>query len=82
MLFLSPKSLAFAAKGFTGLCAFSSISHTAFASASTSSSLGSGGGGSCPTSFYQVSETDCEGKTVDFEAFRGKVVYAVNVASK
>jgi hypothetical protein len=80
-LFLNPSNLAFAAKGVTGFLSFSAISQTAFAAASTTSSAGSGG--SCPSSFYDIaSETDSAGKLVDFNAFRGKVVYAVNVASK
>jgi glutathione peroxidase-family protein len=35
-----------------------------------------------PESFYDIEETDLYGKRFRFEAFRGKVVYMVNVASK
>ncbi|RYG59163.1 hypothetical protein EON64_20515, partial [archaeon] len=34
-----------------------------------------------PNSFYEIVETDIDGHEVRFEAFRGKVVYLVNVAS-
>ena len=33
-------------------------------------------------SFYDLSELDSTGKAVDFQKFKGKVVYGVNVASK
>ena len=33
------------------------------------------------SSFYEIQEPDAVGKDVDFAQFRGKVVYAVNVAS-
>eukprot|EP01031_Cornospumella_fuschlensis_P037710 gene37710-45812_t len=34
-----------------------------------------------PESFYDIVETDIDGREVRFESFRGKVVYLVNVAS-
>jgi len=33
-------------------------------------------------SFHELSHTDLDGNLVNFEAYRGKVVLAVNVASK
>jgi glutathione peroxidase len=35
-----------------------------------------------PDSFYDIVETDIDGKTVDFSQFAGKVVYVTNVASR
>jgi hypothetical protein len=35
-----------------------------------------------PSSFYDIKETDTAGAEVDFSKVRGKVVYAVNVASR
>ena len=35
-----------------------------------------------PSSFYEIVEKDISGNEVLFEKFRGKVVYAVNVASQ
>jgi glutathione peroxidase len=34
------------------------------------------------STFYDISEKAADGKTVNFDQFRGKVVYGVNVASK
>lgn len=39
-------------------------------------------GSATPTTFYDIIEKDAQGKDFSFEAFRGKVVYGVNVASK
>jgi Glutathione peroxidase len=33
-------------------------------------------------SFYDITEKDASGNTVNFSKFKGKVVYGVNVASK
>jgi glutathione peroxidase-family protein len=35
-----------------------------------------------PTSFYSIVETDMNGREINFEQFRGKIVYIVNVASQ
>ena len=37
---------------------------------------------SLPSSFYEIVEKDINGNEVDFSQFKGKVVYAVNVASR
>ena len=57
---------------FISSALFSTSSKTAMAASSTT----------CPTSFYDIKEIDASGNTVDFNRFKGKVVYAVNVASK
>ena len=48
--------------------------------------FGGGGASALPPSgvdsFYDLKEEDASGEIVDFEQFRGKVVYAVNVASR
>ena len=47
--------------------------------------FGSGGSSVPPSgadSFYDLKEKGASGEEVDFEQFRGKVVYAVNVASR
>ena len=35
-----------------------------------------------PDSFYDIKAEDIDGKMIDFEMFRGRVVYIVNVASE
>jgi glutathione peroxidase-family protein len=35
-----------------------------------------------PTSFYSIIEKDLNGQEINFEQFRGKIVYVVNVASQ
>ena len=49
------------------------------------SMFGGGAASAAPSgvsSFYDLKEKDASGGEVDFSQFRGKVVYAVNVASR
>ena len=46
------------------------------------SSTARGFSAAAPPSFYSLTEPDATGSPVDFERFKGKVCYIVNVASK
>ena len=35
-----------------------------------------------PATFYDITDTDTAGDSVDFSQFKGKVAYCVNVASR